>query len=155
MCGGGGGARRKWQLQCHEIWGSFPDLPLEFIIPWLFCSSETRLAKKLSADLQQISGLTKLSTPTPTEEKSWKECESSALILYFLSVVSETNTWSNFVSARKCCWQITIILSQDIRILIWNYRRDYRETWKLNQTEPVSGNYYPVNSRIYIRVSWA
>ena len=72
VCGGGrgGGARRKWQLQCHEIWGSFPDLPLEFIIPWLFCSSETRLAKKLSADLQQISGLTKLSTPTPTEEKS-------------------------------------------------------------------------------------
>ncbi|KAF3829408.1 hypothetical protein GH733_003672 [Mirounga leonina] len=30
-------------------------------------------------------------------------------------------------------------------------RRDYRPTWKLNQTEPVAGNYYPVNSRIYIR----
>nr|XP_058918757.1 lysosomal alpha-mannosidase isoform X1 [Kogia breviceps] len=29
-------------------------------------------------------------------------------------------------------------------------RRDYRLTWKLNQTEPVAGNYYPVNSRIYI-----
>uniref|UniRef100_A0A452DNI4 Lysosomal alpha-mannosidase n=1 Tax=Capra hircus TaxID=9925 RepID=A0A452DNI4_CAPHI len=29
-------------------------------------------------------------------------------------------------------------------------RRDYRPTWKLNQTEPVAGNYYPVNSRIYI-----
>ena len=32
-------------------------------------------------------------------------------------------------------------------------RRDYRPTWKLNQTETVAGNYYPVNSRIYIRVS--
>ncbi|XP_032991035.1 lysosomal alpha-mannosidase isoform X1 [Rhinolophus ferrumequinum] len=29
-------------------------------------------------------------------------------------------------------------------------RRDYRPTWELNQTEPVAGNYYPVNSRIYI-----
>ncbi|XP_060037774.1 lysosomal alpha-mannosidase isoform X2 [Erinaceus europaeus] len=32
-------------------------------------------------------------------------------------------------------------------------RRDYRPTWKLNQTEPVAGNYYPVNSRIYIKDS--
>ncbi|XP_072104661.1 lysosomal alpha-mannosidase [Mobula birostris] len=29
-------------------------------------------------------------------------------------------------------------------------RRDYRPTWRLNQTEPVAGNYYPVNSRIYV-----
>ncbi|KAG8550666.1 hypothetical protein GDO81_022954 [Engystomops pustulosus] len=30
-------------------------------------------------------------------------------------------------------------------------RRDFRETWSLQQTEPVAGNYYPVNSRIYIK----
>ncbi|XP_041033071.1 lysosomal alpha-mannosidase isoform X1 [Carcharodon carcharias] len=30
-------------------------------------------------------------------------------------------------------------------------RRDYRPTWKLNQTEPIAGNYYPVNSRIYMK----
>uniref|UniRef100_H2Z3Z1 Alpha-mannosidase n=1 Tax=Ciona savignyi TaxID=51511 RepID=H2Z3Z1_CIOSA len=30
-------------------------------------------------------------------------------------------------------------------------KKNYRPTWKLNQTEPVAGNYYPVNSRIYIR----
>ncbi|XP_076428082.1 lysosomal alpha-mannosidase-like isoform X2 [Peromyscus maniculatus bairdii] len=29
-------------------------------------------------------------------------------------------------------------------------RRDLRPTWRLNQTEPVAGNYYPVNTRIYI-----
>ena len=29
--------------------------------------------------------------------------------------------------------------------------RDFRPTWKLNQTEPVSGNYFPINSRIFIR----
>ncbi|XP_006875234.1 PREDICTED: lysosomal alpha-mannosidase-like [Chrysochloris asiatica] len=29
-------------------------------------------------------------------------------------------------------------------------RRNYRPTWKLMQTGPVAGNYYPVNSRIYI-----
>ncbi|XP_075715232.1 lysosomal alpha-mannosidase [Rhinoderma darwinii] len=30
-------------------------------------------------------------------------------------------------------------------------RRNFRETWSLVQTEPVAGNYYPVNSRIYIK----
>lgn len=29
--------------------------------------------------------------------------------------------------------------------------RNYRPTWSLNQTEQVSGNYYPVNSRIFIQ----
>lgn len=29
-------------------------------------------------------------------------------------------------------------------------RRNHRPTWRLNQTEPVAGNYYPVNTRIYI-----
>jgi lysosomal alpha-mannosidase len=29
--------------------------------------------------------------------------------------------------------------------------RNYRATWPLNQTEPVAGNYYPVNSRIYVQ----
>ncbi|XP_006898920.1 PREDICTED: lysosomal alpha-mannosidase-like [Elephantulus edwardii] len=29
-------------------------------------------------------------------------------------------------------------------------RRDYRPTWNLTQTDSVAGNYYPVNSRIYI-----
>ncbi|KAJ8363171.1 hypothetical protein SKAU_G00120020 [Synaphobranchus kaupii] len=30
-------------------------------------------------------------------------------------------------------------------------RRDFRPTWVLKQTEPIAGNYYPVNSRIYIK----
>ncbi len=29
--------------------------------------------------------------------------------------------------------------------------RNYRPTWALNVTEPVAGNYYPVNSRMYIK----
>lgn len=32
-------------------------------------------------------------------------------------------------------------------------KRNYRPTWKLNITEPVAGNYYPVNSRMYIKDS--
>ncbi|XP_058862975.1 lysosomal alpha-mannosidase [Acipenser ruthenus] len=32
-------------------------------------------------------------------------------------------------------------------------RRNFRPTWTLKQTEPVAGNYYPVNSRIYIKDS--
>ena len=34
-------------------------------------------------------------------------------------------------------------------------RRDYRATWQYKVTEPVSGNYYPVNSRIFIKDSTA
>ncbi|KAM6307824.1 LOW QUALITY PROTEIN: lysosomal alpha-mannosidase, partial [Podargus strigoides] len=30
-------------------------------------------------------------------------------------------------------------------------RRDHRPTWNLSQTEPVAGNYYPVNTRIFIK----
>ncbi|KAM3656262.1 lysosomal alpha-mannosidase [Ammospiza maritima maritima] len=30
-------------------------------------------------------------------------------------------------------------------------RRDYRPTWNLTQTEPVAGNYYPANTRIFIK----
>ncbi len=29
--------------------------------------------------------------------------------------------------------------------------RDHRPTWSLNVTEPVAGNYYPVNSRIFVK----
>ncbi|XP_063997381.1 lysosomal alpha-mannosidase, partial [Pogoniulus pusillus] len=32
-------------------------------------------------------------------------------------------------------------------------RRDFRPSWKLNQTEPVAGNYYPVATHIYIKDS--
>lgn len=32
-------------------------------------------------------------------------------------------------------------------------KRDFRPTWKLNVTEPIAGNYYPVNSRMYIKDS--
>ena len=30
-------------------------------------------------------------------------------------------------------------------------RRDYRPTWNYTVNEPVSGNYYPINSRIWIK----
>ena len=29
--------------------------------------------------------------------------------------------------------------------------RDKRETWQLNSTEPVSQNYYPVNTRMFVK----
>uniref|UniRef100_A0AAR2J2A3 Lysosomal alpha-mannosidase n=1 Tax=Pygocentrus nattereri TaxID=42514 RepID=A0AAR2J2A3_PYGNA len=30
-------------------------------------------------------------------------------------------------------------------------RKDYRPTWDLTQTEPIAGNYYPINSRAFIK----
>ncbi|KAG8128822.1 hypothetical protein E2320_015703 [Naja naja] len=37
------------------------------------------------------------------------------------------------------------------REILERRRRDYRVTWNLSQTEPVAGNYYPVNTRMYIK----
>ncbi|XP_062846006.1 lysosomal alpha-mannosidase [Trichomycterus rosablanca] len=30
-------------------------------------------------------------------------------------------------------------------------RKDYRPTWNLNQSEPIAGNYYPINTRSFIK----
>lgn len=51
------------------------------------------------------------------------------------------------------------VISEYVQLLLseslyhTNFRRDHRDTWNFTNTEPVSGNYYPVNSRIYLRVS--
>ena len=37
-------------------------------------------------------------------------------------------------------------------IIIVLYSRNTRATWVWNNTAPVAGNYYPVNSRIFMRV---
>ncbi|MEQ2204044.1 hypothetical protein XENOCAPTIV_007057, partial [Xenoophorus captivus] len=31
-------------------------------------------------------------------------------------------------------------------------KKDFRPTWQLKQTEPIAGNYYPINSRAFIKV---
>jgi len=33
--------------------------------------------------------------------------------------------------------------------------RDYRPTWKLDVTEPISGNYYPLTAGMYIKVKFS
>ena len=45
------------------------------------------------------------------------------------------------------------LLYNGFLIFICMFRRNFRPTWKLNVTEPVAGNYYPVNSRIFMQVS--
>lgn len=57
-------------------------------------------------------------------------------------------------------WELGIRLELELRLVIISYdvllvlcRRNFRPTWKLNVTEPVAGNYYPVNSRMYMQVS--
>ena len=63
---------------------------------------------------------------------------------------------------RRYCWNILQWSKNDFKsknntngtyypsVKISN-SRNYRPTWDLNVTEPVSGNYYPVNSRILIK----
>ena len=49
---------------------------------------------------------------------------------------------------------VVVVLLPTINFLclFHSYRRNYRATWPLNETEAVAGNYYPVNSRIFMRV---
>uniref|UniRef100_A0A8C5AWH7 Lysosomal alpha-mannosidase n=1 Tax=Gadus morhua TaxID=8049 RepID=A0A8C5AWH7_GADMO len=42
-------------------------------------------------------------------------------------------------------------LSRLAGVTSWSHRKDFRPTWDLRQTEPVAGNYYPINSRAYIK----
>ena len=42
-------------------------------------------------------------------------------------------------------------VNSDVICLI-AFRKNYRPTWPLDVTETVAGNYYPVDSRIYIQV---
>lgn len=47
-----------------------------------------------------------------------------------------------------------IVSSVNINVFVLSFHRlNYRPTWKLNATEPVAENYYPVPTRIYLRVS--
>lgn len=38
------------------------------------------------------------------------------------------------------------------RLLLCARRKDFRPTWNLKQSEPIAGNYYPINSRAFIKV---
>lgn len=37
-------------------------------------------------------------------------------------------------------------------VVVFSYRTDFRPTWNLKQSEPIAGNYYPINSRAFIKV---
>lgn len=39
-----------------------------------------------------------------------------------------------------------------VLLLFSLYRTDFRPTWNLKQSEPIAGNYYPINSRAFIKV---
>lgn len=37
-------------------------------------------------------------------------------------------------------------------VVVLSQRTDFRPTWNLKQSEPIAGNYYPINSRAFIKV---
>ena len=59
--------------------------------------------------------------------------------------------WQLCTYNQFCCWKYKLS-SRELHAC--NYRRDTRATWKWNNTAPVAGNYYPVNSRMYIQVGY-
>ena len=76
-----------------------------------------------------------------------------------LAQLTAVTTWIYFRS--KCFWtpqksvNYHYFLSDDKYLILNLHRRvirkNFRPTWPLNQTEQVAGNYFPVNSRIYIK----
>lgn len=94
------------------------------------------LAGRLSPDSRVTQTPRKPGTLTQMEEKCRKECEwkdDHAILCAY---------------TRRCGF-IKVVVRWFLYII---RRRNYRPTWKLNVTEPVAGNYYPVNSRIFMQV---
>ena len=63
-----------------------------------------------------------------------------------LSRVNRVHVMSR--SAGRCYSTVTVTITLSLSLT----RLDHRETWNLTVVDPVSGNYYPVTSRIYIQV---
>jgi hypothetical protein len=53
---------------------------------------------------------------------------------------------SSFHFAQK-----SFVWKERLETNFFNCFRNFRPTWDLNVTEPVAGNYYPVNSRIFLK----
>ncbi|XP_064633968.1 lysosomal alpha-mannosidase-like [Lineus longissimus] len=68
--------------------------------------------------------------PIPIDDKQGKE-----VVAYFSTGLASNKTFYTDANGREIQTRI----------------RDFRPTWKLGVNEPVAGNYYPVNSRIYIQ----
>lgn len=76
------------------------------------------------------------STRTLTDGKSYRE-GSRLLIIKYMYHDYDLN-----LSKHEMVFILRLI----------DCRRDHRNTWSFNNTEHVAGNYFPVNSRIYIQV---
>lgn len=69
--------------------------------------------------------------PIPIDDKRGKE-----LVVRYASNVSSGDTFYTDSNGRE----------------MLERRRDFRPTWLLNVTEPISGNFYPLTAAIYIQV---
>ncbi len=50
------------------------------------------------------------------------------------------------------CFSELVSRRNALTCVVSSYRTDFRPTWHLKQSEPVAGNYYPINSRAFIKV---
>ena len=89
---------------------------------WLYQS--IRIYKNLPVEFEYTVG------PIPFSDHLGKEVVSR-----FTTDLATDKTWYTDANGREMQKRV----------------RNYRETWTLNSTEPVAQNYYPVNSRIYLR----
>ncbi|XP_037084012.1 lysosomal alpha-mannosidase-like [Pollicipes pollicipes] len=93
-------------------------------------------------DMDWVSQVTRLYKDEPFAEVEWmvgpipiEDGVAKEVISRFSSAVNSTDTFYTDSNGRQ----------------MMKRRRNHRDTWTLNVTEPVAGNYFPVNSRIFIK----
>ncbi|XP_037083659.1 lysosomal alpha-mannosidase-like isoform X1 [Pollicipes pollicipes] len=93
-------------------------------------------------DMDWVSQVTRLYKDEPFAEVEWmvgpiptEDGVAKEVISRFSSAINSTDTFYTDSNGRQ----------------MMKRRRNHRDTWTLNVTEPVAGNYFPVNSRIFIK----
>ncbi|XP_037083658.1 lysosomal alpha-mannosidase-like [Pollicipes pollicipes] len=93
-------------------------------------------------DMDWVSQVTRLYKDEPFAEVEWmvgpipiEDGVAKEVISRFSSAINSTDTFYTDSNGRQ----------------MMKRRRDHRDAWTLNVTEPVAGNYFPVNSRIFIK----
>ena len=77
------------------------------------------------------------------------------VFLFFILVCEYVSSnIANHAFFKIICGDILFEMNDShlISTIFVNFSRNFRPSWKYNDTEAVAGNYYPVDSRIYIRV---
>lgn len=96
-------------------------------------------------------------SPVPTRDHLGKEVITRLDTSIQTSGVFYTDSNGREVLQRRSEVRLkgfTICSARRMLSVLLPHRKDFRPTWNLKQTEPIAGNYYPINSRAFIKVTF-